>query len=263
METGHTTKILRNPYTSGSITAERYAVMDHTSSLLVIWVEVWADMINLFLCQRPGLWPMVEAISSLPPCHLSPLTSLSSLRQFLCLCRFVFFSFFFFWGNGWYDFIFQADNASVPVKVRDDYAVQVFYLLPSGFSQPKASIYLVLGSPLAYSSPRNFVLNQILAQLVINQLSDYVYSASLAGLTISIQSDRKGIIVRIRSYSFSFRPSLHWYLLPMQVSIDGFNDHIVDVIDELSKIKQNLVFNAGSFEAARTSVCHFFVHDTI
>ncbi len=149
--------------------------------------------------------------------------------------------------------LFQVDSFEVPTKVRDDYAVQVFYLLPSNFAQPKASVYLVLGSPLAYSSPRNFVLNQILTELLEDQLSDYVYSASLAGVTITLTADRKGVVVcvpfPIRVVPFPFTSNLL-----EQVKIEGFNDHIIDVIRELGHLKNGLVLSEGSFQAARISV---------
>ncbi len=39
-----------------------------------------------------------------------------------------------------------------------------------------------------------------------------------------------------------------------QIKVEGFNDHIIDVIRELGHLKNGLVLSEGSFQAARISV---------
>ncbi|CAG8520538.1 10649_t:CDS:10, partial [Scutellospora calospora] len=70
------------------------------------------------------------------------------------------------------------------------------------FWVPKASAYFLLKSPLAYApSPLHCIKTRLYTELVKDSLTEYSYSADLAGLRYDIETQREGILLSIEGYN--------------------------------------------------------------
>jgi len=69
------------------------------------------------------------------------------------------------------------------------------------FDAPRANLYFSIRSPMASGSARNVVMAGLFAEMIREQLNEYSYPATLAGLGYNIYSHQRGIGVRIGGYN--------------------------------------------------------------
>jgi secreted Zn-dependent insulinase-like peptidase len=69
------------------------------------------------------------------------------------------------------------------------------------FQQPKASLRIDALNGLHQASARDFVLGSLFAEAATEAINPHLYPAVLAGLGVSISSDRAGLTLRVSGYS--------------------------------------------------------------
>ncbi|TMW67012.1 hypothetical protein Poli38472_012128 [Pythium oligandrum] len=71
---------------------------------------------------------------------------------------------------------------SSPIKLRDDAWTRVWYKPDTHFKKPRTHASLTFYSPLVNGSPLSFVLSDLFVLCVQDELTEYSYDASLAGM---------------------------------------------------------------------------------
>jgi len=79
--------------------------------------------------------------------------------------------------------------------------LQLWFRNDPDFDAPRANLYFNIRSPKARGSARNVVLAGLYVEMIREQLNEYSYPASLAGLEYNIYSHLRGIGVRITGYN--------------------------------------------------------------
>ena len=75
-----------------------------------------------------------------------------------------------------------------------------WHSIDTSFNTPKADFYFTLRSPLANTTASNTVLTELYVKTVLEQLNEYSYPATLAGLGYEIYPHVRGISVRLFGY---------------------------------------------------------------
>ncbi len=117
-----------------------------------------------------------------------------------------------------------VDQSAVPVLVVDEPALDIWYRQDDVFDVPRGGLYVNLRAPSAAGSKRAQNLSQLYVRMVFDAVNEFVYPASLAGLSASFSSHARG---------FSF-------------SVTGYNDKQFVLLERV--LKQ---IKAGDFNAQR------------
>ena len=79
--------------------------------------------------------------------------------------------------------------------------LKLWYKNDPDFSAPRANLYFSIRSPIARGSARKVVMAGLFVEMIREQLNEYSYPATLAGLTYNIYRHQRGIGVRISGYN--------------------------------------------------------------
>lgn len=118
------------------------------------------------------------------------------------------------------------EPAVTPKLIRNDANVRTWWKKDDQFWVPKASLHVLLRSPLAKQTPFYSVMGQIYRELVEDSLTEYSYDAELAGLEYAIMSHGQGMDVVVSGYNDKMAVLLEKVLLSMrdlQISDDRFD----------------------------------------
>ncbi|KAI4475823.1 hypothetical protein M0802_015013 [Mischocyttarus mexicanus] len=118
------------------------------------------------------------------------------------------------------------DSNKYPIIIEDTPYLRVWFKQDDEYLVPKANIMFNFVSPIAYLDPVNSNSCLMFVQLVRDSLTEYAYTAQLAGLSWEISNSKYGIVLFIGGY-----------------------DHKISVL--LTKIISNMVhftFNTDRFE---------------
>ena len=91
-------------------------------------------------------------------------------------------------------------NAEKPVLIEKP-GLQLWFRNDPDFSAPRANLYFSIRSPKASGSARNVVLAGLFVEMIREQLNEFSYPATLAGLGYNIYRHQRGIGVRISGYN--------------------------------------------------------------
>lgn len=92
-------------------------------------------------------------------------------------------------------------EAAVPVKLAAQEGVELWYQQDQSFETPRADFYVSVRSPVANDSPLHDAYSRLYVAMVNDQLSEFSYSADLAGLSYSLYRHIRGLSIRISGYS--------------------------------------------------------------
>jgi len=95
----------------------------------------------------------------------------------------------------------EEENNEIPVQIKKLAGVELWHKTDKSFDAPKANFYVSLQSKVANSSARNTVLTKLFVRLVKEQLNEFTYPATLAGLEYSLYRHTRGITLRVEGYS--------------------------------------------------------------
>jgi secreted Zn-dependent insulinase-like peptidase len=94
-----------------------------------------------------------------------------------------------------------ADGQGDPLKLIDTPKLQVWHRTDSSYGVPKANFRANLHLPTTGLTLQNKVLTEIYARLVNEQLNEYAYAASLAGLRAGVRTTGRGLGITLSGYA--------------------------------------------------------------
>lgn len=94
----------------------------------------------------------------------------------------------------------STDKTVKPQQTSTVSNIKLWHASDTSFKAPRADFYFTLRSPLAHGSARNEALTALLVKTVNEQLNEFSYPASLAGLGYQLYPHVRGISVRISGY---------------------------------------------------------------
>ena len=87
-----------------------------------------------------------------------------------------------------------------PTALADEAGYRLWHLQDGEFPGPKASLYLQMLSARATATPRDAALASLFALLVQDDLNEFAYPATLAGLQYGISPSSRGLSVKLSGY---------------------------------------------------------------
>lgn len=88
-----------------------------------------------------------------------------------------------------------------PSIILDTPLMRVWYKQDTEFLKPKSFIAFDFSNPIVYSDPLNCNLTHLFVQLFKDSLTEFLYSAELAGLRLTVSNTTNGISMLINGYS--------------------------------------------------------------
>ena len=109
-----------------------------------------------------------------------------------------------------------------PHLIRDDALAKVWFKYDQRFKQPKVYLTYQIETPHTYSSPKNFQLAKLYEAAVREGLNELVYPIQMAGLSYSLSTGKKGVVLTIGGYSERIADLLKLVTLNlMEIKIDA------------------------------------------
>jgi insulysin len=93
-----------------------------------------------------------------------------------------------------------SEPSLTPRVLSSGPGMTLFHHQDTGFNVPKANVFLSVRSPRANDSPEHRVLTELFLRLVTDQLQEFTYSASLAGLDYQLYPHMRGFSIRVSGY---------------------------------------------------------------
>jgi len=94
-----------------------------------------------------------------------------------------------------------AQPAQKPVLLDSGAGLHLWFLQDAQFRTPKGDTALSLRSPLATDSAEHTVKTELLARMVRENLNEFSYPASLAGLSYQVARNGRGITLRVAGFN--------------------------------------------------------------
>ena len=88
-----------------------------------------------------------------------------------------------------------------PHLIRDDGLAKVWFKYDQRFKQPKVYLTYQIETPHTYRSPKNYQLAKLYEAAVREGLNELVYPIKMAGLSYSLSTGKKGVVLTIGGYS--------------------------------------------------------------
>lgn len=88
-----------------------------------------------------------------------------------------------------------------PSIIHDTSLIRVWFKQDTEFLKPKCYMGFDFSNPIVYSDPLNCNLTHLFVQLLKDSLTEFLYSAELAGLRLTISNTTNGISMLINGYS--------------------------------------------------------------
>jgi len=106
---------------------------------------------------------------------------------------------------------YQAENGFIPHNltlledepylIRQDDLAKVWFMSDHKFKQPKVGLMFQIETPKVYRSPENLQLAKLYESAVREGLNESVYPIKEAGLSYSLSTNKKGVILTLGGYS--------------------------------------------------------------
>jgi insulysin len=88
-----------------------------------------------------------------------------------------------------------------PALLEDAAPVTLWHYADTSFGQPRAAFWFSVRSAFANDNPRNDMLSQLYVRLLKDQLNEFTYPATLAGLHFDIYRHVRGFTVKLDGYN--------------------------------------------------------------
>jgi insulysin len=92
-------------------------------------------------------------------------------------------------------------EGEAPILLKNNGLVRIWFKQDNQFRIPKGNVQVKMSSEKAYSSPRNAALTKLFALMLKDQLNEFSYPASLAGLNYSLSNSIDGLNISLSGYS--------------------------------------------------------------
>ncbi|CAB4420535.1 unnamed protein product [Rhizophagus irregularis] len=134
------------------------------------------------------------------------------------------------------DFETYKKEISTPAKrpdiIKDTQISRLWYKKDDTFWVPKANIYVLLNSPLAYATPLYHVKTRLYSELIKDALNEYLYNAQMAGVYYGINYRSQGL----------------------SLSISGYNDKLPVLLEKVVNKMKNLKVDPERFSLIKEKV---------
>jgi secreted Zn-dependent insulinase-like peptidase len=91
-------------------------------------------------------------------------------------------------------------NSTKPVALQNDKGLHLWFLQDPTFRLPKATVTIEVRSPKATDSALDAVKTELLVRMLRENLNEFSYPASLAGLGYDISRNGRGIVLRVNGF---------------------------------------------------------------
>ena len=88
-----------------------------------------------------------------------------------------------------------------PHLIKQDDVAKVWFMYDHKFKQPKVALMFQIETPKVYRSPKNLQLAKLYESAVHESLNELVYPIQEAGLSYSLSTNKKGVILTLGGYS--------------------------------------------------------------
>ena len=88
-----------------------------------------------------------------------------------------------------------------PHLVRQDDMAKVWFMYDDKFKQPKVALMFRIETPKVYGNPKNLELAKLYQSAVREGLNELVYPIQEAGLSYSLSTNKKGVVLTLGGYS--------------------------------------------------------------
>ncbi len=88
-----------------------------------------------------------------------------------------------------------------PHLIRQDDVAKVWFMYDHKFNQPKVALMFQIETPQVYRSPKNLELAKLYESAVRESLNELVYPIQEAGLSYSLSTNKKGVVLTLGGYS--------------------------------------------------------------
>ena len=133
-----------------------------------------------------------------------------------------------------------------PASLKSTPLTRIWHKQDITFGTPKANIYFRLYSPVAISTPGNFVQSKLLVHLVKDALEEEAYNVKLAGPSYSFKSDMDGMILKIHGYSEKANVLLERIASIIRMLAPG--------LDQFQRVKDRLKIHLKNTDLRRADV---------
>ncbi len=93
------------------------------------------------------------------------------------------------------------DAPTKPQLLQDEHGIHLWHLQDAIFHAPKANIGIDIRSPLVSDSAAHVVASELLVRVLRENLNEFSYPASLAGLSYDIGRNARGISVQVQGFN--------------------------------------------------------------
>ena len=94
----------------------------------------------------------------------------------------------------------DQEASTMPVRLDNQHGIDLWHQYDAEFGGPRANLYVTFMSPVSNQGPGDRIMTELYVQLVIDQLSDIVYDAYLAGIGYELFSHYRGVTLKISGY---------------------------------------------------------------
>ncbi|KAK3074824.1 metalloprotease [Teratosphaeriaceae sp. CCFEE 6253] len=109
-----------------------------------------------------------------------------------------------------------AEPTPAPSLIRNTEGVRTWWKKDDRFWVPRASIQLILRTPVLAVTPLATVMGHLYKELVEDSLTEYAYDAELAGLDYSLQTHSLGVGIAVSGYNDKMPVLLEKVLISMR-----------------------------------------------
>ncbi|KAI8388880.1 Metalloenzyme, LuxS/M16 peptidase-like protein [Radiomyces spectabilis] len=96
----------------------------------------------------------------------------------------------------------QVDQpAKRPTLIEHTPTMRLWHKKDDIFWVPRANVWILFRSPLAYATPTNCVKTRLYTDLLKDSLNEYAYDAEVAGLCYNIENQLEGMLLAVGGYS--------------------------------------------------------------
>ncbi|KAG0178612.1 Insulinase (Peptidase M16) [Apophysomyces sp. BC1034] len=91
--------------------------------------------------------------------------------------------------------------AKKPDLIENTAQMRLWYKKDDTFWVPKANVWILFRSPLAYTTPSNAVITSLYTDLLQDSLNEYTYDAEVAGVRYNLENWSEGIMLHVSGYN--------------------------------------------------------------
>jgi insulysin len=137
-----------------------------------------------------------------------------------------------------------------PHLIRQDDVAKVWFMYDHKFKQPKVALMFQIETPKVYRSPKNLELANLYASAVKEGLNELVYPIQEAGLSYSLSTNKKGVVLTLGGYSERIGDLIRLVtknLTNVNIDEQKFNNFKEAMIRGLKNKKLNQAYQRGGY----------------